>query len=117
VDVWKDSTGGDGDVSKKLVELLVVLNSKSDVSWDDSTLLVISSGVTGKLEDLGTKVLEDGGHVDTGTDSGSLGVSTLLDVSVHSSDWELKSSLGGRTDTLTSTSSTLTLTTSSFTFS
>ena len=65
MDVGEDSTRGDGNSAQKLVELLVVLNSKGDVAGDDPALLVVPGGVTGKLEDLGTQVLKDGGEVDT----------------------------------------------------
>jgi len=65
VDVGEDSARGDGDSAQKLVELLVVLNGKGNVAGDDPALLVVPGGVTGKLEDLGAQVLEDGGEVDT----------------------------------------------------
>eukprot|EP00562_Extubocellulus_spinifer_P018942 CAMPEP_0178586206 /NCGR_PEP_ID=MMETSP0697-20121206/25798_1 /TAXON_ID=265572 /ORGANISM="Extubocellulus spinifer, Strain CCMP396" /LENGTH=72 /DNA_ID=CAMNT_0020222317 /DNA_START=151 /DNA_END=366 /DNA_ORIENTATION=- len=52
VDVGEDTTGGDGDISKKLVELLVVLDGEGDVTGDDTALLVVAGGVTGELEDL-----------------------------------------------------------------
>ena len=52
MDVGEDSTGSDGDSAKKLVELLVVLDSKGDVPGDDPRLLVVTGGVPGELEDL-----------------------------------------------------------------
>ena len=91
MDVWKNSSGSDGDSSQKFVQLLIVLDDKGDVSWDDSGLLVVSGGVTGKLQDLSAQVFEDGGEVDSGSDSGSLGVycvSALLQVSSNSGDWK-----------------------------
>ena len=65
MNVGKNPTRGDGDSAQKLVELLVVLNSKGDVAGGDPALLVVPGGVTGKLEDLSAQVLEDGGEVDT----------------------------------------------------
>ena len=52
MDVWEDSTSGDGGVSHKFGEFLVVSDSKLDVSWDDSASSVVSGGVTCELEDL-----------------------------------------------------------------
>ena len=109
MDVWKNSSGSNGDSSQKFVQLLIVLDGKGDVSWDDSGLLVVSGGVTGKFQDLSAQVFENGGEVDSGSDSGSLGVSTLLQVSSNSGDWELKTGLGGGAYALSRTSSTLTL--------
>ena len=98
MDVWEDSTGSDGGVSHELGELLVVSDSKLDVSWDNSASFVVSGGVTGELEDLSGEVFEDGSKVDWGTGSDSLGVSSGSEVSGDSSDWELESSSGGSRD-------------------
>merc|ERR1719305_2247173 len=94
VDVWENTTGGDGGILKESVELLVVSDSELDVSWDDSGLLVILGGVTCELEDLSGEVLKDGSEVDWSTSSDSLGVSSLLHESGNSADWELKSGSG-----------------------
>ena len=93
MDVGEDTATGDGDSAQKLVELLVVLDGKGDVAGDNAGLLVVAGGVSGELKDLGAKVLEDGGHVDTGshTDAGS--VSTLLEVASQTGNRELKSGL------------------------
>ena len=98
VDVWKDTTSSDGSVSHESGEFLVVSDSKLDVSWDDSASSVVSGGVTCELEDLSGEVLKDGGKIDWGTGSNSLGVSSLSKVSGDSSYWELKSSSGGSAD-------------------
>lgn len=67
MDVWKDTTLGDGDVAQELVQLLIVADGELKVTWDDTGLLVVTSGVTGQLEDLSSQVLEDGSEVDRGT--------------------------------------------------
>lgn len=92
VDVWENTTLGDGDAAHELVELFVVSDGELQVSWRDSRLLVVSCGVTGQLEDLGGEVFEDGSevHWGTGSDSGTVGAE--LEVSVDTSDWELESS-------------------------
>ena len=65
------------------------------MSWDNSGLLVVFGGISGELEDLGGEVLKDGGKIDWGSGSDSLGVSSLFEESGDSSDWELKSGSGG----------------------
>jgi len=107
VDVGEDTTGGDGDISKKLVELLVVLDGEGDVTGDDTALLVVAGGVTGELEDLGTEVLEDGGEVDGGTGTHAGGVLALTEVTADTTDGELKSGLGGRAGGLLLTAASL----------
>ena len=92
MDVWENTTLGDGDSAHELVELFVVSDGELQVSRGDSGLLVVSGGVSGELEDLGGEVLKDGREVHWGTctDSGTDGC--LLDVSVDTSNWELESS-------------------------
>jgi hypothetical protein len=96
VDVGKDTTGCDGNTSKQLVQLLIVLNGKGDVTGHDTSLLVVTGGIAGKLEDLGTEVLEDGGKVDGCTGSHTGGVLSLTEVTTDTADGELQSSLGRR---------------------
>lgn len=67
MNVGEDTTLGDGDVSEKLVQLLVVADGKLKVTGDDTGLLVVTSGVTGQLEDFGSQVLKNGSEVDGGT--------------------------------------------------
>ena len=98
MDVWEDSTSGDGGVSHKFGEFLVVSDSKLDVSWGDSASSIISSGITCKLKDLSDEVFKDGGEIDWGTGSNSGGVSSLSEMSSDSSYWELESSSGGSAD-------------------
>ena len=94
MDVWKNTTLGNGDGAEKLVQFLVVSDSKLDVSWDDSGLLVVTGGVTSKLKDLSSQVLKDGSKVHWGTSSNAGSVLSLLQESTNSSNRELKSSLG-----------------------
>jgi hypothetical protein len=67
VDVGQNTTLGDGDVSEKLVQLLIVADGELKVTRDDTGLLVVTSGVTSQLEDLSSQVLEDGSEVDGST--------------------------------------------------
>ena len=95
LDVGEDTTLGDGDSGEKFVQLLVITDGELKMSWDDSGLLVVTGGVTGQLEDLSSEVLEDGGQVDGGTGTHSLGVVSLAEESVDTTDGELKSGTAG----------------------
>jgi len=57
VNVWQDTTLSDCDVTEKLVQFLIVSDGELQVTRDDTRLLVITSGVAGKFEDFGCKVL------------------------------------------------------------
>jgi len=67
VNVGENTTLGDGDVSKELVQLLIVADGELQVTGDDTGLLVVTSGVTSQLEDFGSQVLKDGSEVDGST--------------------------------------------------
>ena len=67
MNVGENTTLGDGDVSEELVQLLVVADGELQVTGDDTGLLVVTSGVTSQLEDLGSQVLKDGSKVDGST--------------------------------------------------
>lgn len=109
VDVWQDTTRRDSDSSKKLVELLVVLDGEGKVTWHDTALLVITGGISGEFEDLGTEVLEDSGQVNGGAGTHSSGILSLTKVTPDTTDWELKTSLGGSSGGLLLTTASLTL--------
>ena len=96
VDVGKDTSRSDGDTSEQLVQLLIVLDGEGDVTGHDTSLLVVTGGIAGKLEDLGAEVLEDGGEVDGGTGTHAGGVLALAEVTADTTDGELKSGLGRR---------------------
>ena len=60
MDVGEDTSLCDSDTTEEFVELLVIADGELNVTWDDAGLLVVASCVAGKLEDLGSEVLEDG---------------------------------------------------------
>jgi hypothetical protein len=60
MDVWKNTTGSDSDITEKTVKLFIILDSQSDVTRDDTALLVIAGSVSGKFQNLSTQVLQDG---------------------------------------------------------
>ena len=90
--------------------LFVVTDGELQVTRHDTLFLVITSGVTSQLEDLSGKVLEHGSKVNcilsisialgkescphTGcTSTNALSVVTLLQETVHTTNWELEASL------------------------
>jgi hypothetical protein len=118
VDVWQDTSRSNGDTSQELVQLLVILDckrdqgkqsviceslvradiqltSQGDVARNDTALLVITSGVSSELKDLGTEVLEDGGKVDRSSGTHTSGVLALTKVTTDTTDRELEARLGG----------------------
>ena len=67
VDVGENTALSDGDMSKKLVQLLVVANGELEMAGNDAGLLVIASGVTSQLENFSGQVFKDGSEVDGST--------------------------------------------------
>jgi hypothetical protein len=94
VNVGENTTLGDGDVSEKLVQLLVVADGKLQVTGDDTGLLVVTSGVTSQLENFGSEVLEDSSEVDGSTGTNTLSVVALSEKTVDTTDGERETGLG-----------------------
>ena len=94
VDVGEDTTLGNGDVAEQLVQLLVVADGELQVAGNDTGFLVIAGSVTGQLKNLSSQVLEDGSEVDGGTSTDTLGIVALAQVTVNTTDRELKTGLG-----------------------
>jgi len=92
VDVWKDTTLGDSNVTEKLVQLLIVPDGQLQVTWDDTGLLVVTGGVTSQLENLGGKVLKNSSEVHWGTSTNTLSVVSLPQKTVNTTDWESETS-------------------------
>ena len=95
VDVGQNTTLGDGDVSEKLVQLLIVADGELEVTRDDTGLLIVTSGVASKLEDFGSQVLEDSGEVDRSAGTDTLSVVALAEETVDTTNGERETGLGG----------------------
>ena len=95
LDVGQDTSLGDGDTGEQLVQLLVVPDGELEVTGDNPSLLVVPSGVTGQLENLSREILHDGGHVDGGAGTDTLGIVALPQEPVDPADGELESSPAG----------------------
>ena len=94
MNVGEDTTLGDGDVPKKLVQLLIVADGELQVAGDDTRLLVVAGGVASQLEDFGSEVLENGGQVDGSTGTDTLSVVALAEKTVDTANRERETSLG-----------------------
>ena len=92
--VGEDTTGSDGHVAEKDVELLVVADSKLEVAGDDAAALVVAGGVAGELKDLSAQVLQDGSKVHGSARSEAGGKVLLAHVAGDTADRELESSAG-----------------------
>ncbi len=95
LDVGQDSPLGDGHSLEQFVQLFVVPDGQLEMAGVDPLLLVVPSGVAGQLEDLGGEILHDGGQVDWGAGTDPLGVVSLTEKTVDTTDWELEPSAGG----------------------
>jgi len=93
VNVGKDTTLGDRDVTEKLVQLLIVADGELQVTGDDTGLAVVTGGVASQLEDFGSEVLEDSGEVDGSTSTNTLSVVALTEETVNTTDGEGETSL------------------------
>ena len=91
VDVGQDTSLGNGDSAKKLVELLIVADGKLKVTGVDAGLLVVAGGVSGKLKNLSGEVLEDSSEVDGCSSSDTAAEGSLLEETVDATHGELKS--------------------------
>ena len=89
VDVGDDTTTGDGGLDKG-VELLVTTDGELEMAGRDTLDLEVLAGVAGELEDLGGQVLKDGGSVDGGGGTDTLGLlDGGLEETVDTTDGEL----------------------------
>lgn len=95
MNVGENTTLGNSDVTQELVQLLIVADGKLEVTGNDTGLLVVASGVTSKLKNFSSEVLEDRGEVDGSTGTDTLGVVTLAEQTVNTTNGEGETGLGG----------------------
>ena len=94
MNVGEDTTLGDGDVTQKLVQLLIVSDGELKMTGNDTGLLVVAGSVTSQLEDFGSEVLKDGSEVDGSTGTDTLSVVALSEETVDTTNRESETSLG-----------------------
>jgi hypothetical protein len=95
VNVGENTTLGNGDVTQKLVQLLIVADGELKMTGNNTGLLVVAGSVTSQLEDFGSEVLKDGSEVDGSTGTDTLSVVALSEKTVDTTDRECETSLGG----------------------
>jgi hypothetical protein len=110
VDVRQHTSRRNRDSAQELVELLVILYGKSNVTRNDTGLLVVTGGVASELEDFSAQVLENGGEIHRGTGTHAGSVLALTKVTTDTTDGKLQTGLGRR-------GRALLLATASFSFS
>jgi hypothetical protein len=81
-------------VSEKLVQFLVISDGELKMTWDDTGLLVVTSGISGQLENFGSEVLKNGSEVDWSTSTNTLSIVALSEQTVNTTDWECETGLG-----------------------
>jgi hypothetical protein len=96
VDVRQHTSRRNRDSAQELVELLVILYGKSNVTRNDTGLLVVTGGVASELEDFSAQVLENGGEIHRGTGTHAGSVLALTKVTTDTTDGKLQTGLGRR---------------------
>jgi hypothetical protein len=94
VNVGENTTLGNGDVAQELVQLLIVTDGELKVTGNNTSLLVVASGVTSKLKNFSSEVLENGSEVHGGTSTDTLSVVALAEQTVNTTNGEGETSLG-----------------------
>ncbi len=90
--VGENTSFSNGGVGQELVEFFVVSDGEQNVSWDDSGLLVVLGGITGKFQNFSSQVFKDGSKINWSSSTDSFSVVGMSQKSSDSSDWELKTS-------------------------
>jgi hypothetical protein len=96
VNVGKDTSSGNGHSSQELVEFLVILDGKGNVTWYDAALLVITGGIAGKFQNLSAEVFEDRSEVDGCASTHAGGILSLSQIPSNTTHGELQTRLGRR---------------------
>lgn len=71
---------------------IFVPDSELDVARNNSGLLLVTSGVTGQLQDFSSQILQHGSHIDSSTDTNAVGILSFLQVASSSRNRELQTS-------------------------
>ena len=93
MNIRQDTSRSNGDTSKKLVELFIILDSQGNVTGDDTTLLVIASSIARKFKNLGRQLLQHCGKVHWSTSTHARSVLSLTQVTADATDGELQAGL------------------------
>jgi len=75
------------------VQLFIIPYGLLQVPWDDTLFLVITGSIASQLEDLSSQVLQDGSEVNWGASTDTLGIVTLLQETMDTTNRELETGL------------------------
>ena len=89
VNTGKNTTLGKHGLAEELRKLLISLQTQSQVTGADASLLVVAGSVASQLEDLGNEILKDGSQVHRGSRAHASRIAALLQVT----NMELQTSL------------------------
>lgn len=67
MNVGQDTTLCDCDVTKELVQFLIVSDGELEMTGDDTSLLVVTGSIASQLEDFSSEILKDGSQIDGST--------------------------------------------------
>ena len=95
MNVGQDTTLCNGDMTEKLVQFFIVADGKLEMTRDDTGLLVVTSGIASKFEDFSREVLENGSEINGSTSTDTLGIVTLSQETVNTTNRECETRLGG----------------------
>ena len=95
LDVGENTSLGNCDTSKELVQFLVIPDGQLEVTGDDPGLLVVTGSIASQLKNLSCEILHHSSKVDRGTSSNTLSIVSLAEETVDTSNWELESSPAG----------------------
>lgn len=94
LNVRQDATLGDGHTAEQFVQLFVVAYSQLKMPRDDTSLLVVPSGVTSQLQDLSGEILQDGSQVHWSSSADSFSVVTLAEETMDAANGKLQPGAG-----------------------
>jgi len=97
VDVGQDTTLGNSNVAKELVQLLIVTDRKLKMARNDTSLLVVARSVSSQLENFGCEVLENRSKIDRGASTNTLSIVPLPQKTVDTTDGKCETGLGRTT--------------------
>ena len=95
LNVGQHATLGDGDVGQKTVQLLIVADGQLQVARVDASLLVVAGSVASQLKNLSGQVLHNGGEVYGGTSTDTLGVVSISEKTMNTTNGKLETSPRG----------------------
>lgn len=93
MNVWKDTTLSDGDVTQELIQFFVIADGELKMTGDNASFLVVTRSISSQFENFSGKILENSSKVDRGAGTNALGIVSLSKQSVHTTNWESKTCL------------------------